>query len=166
MAILEFLLAHRRAEVIIATLLATAICQLVAMRLHFDRTQCNATIENFFGRHPAMRILLYGFSSVFLAGMAMNIAVVVSNGGRMPVAIVSDDFREITFDERHCLLTSASRLPFLADIFALEGKQLIFQLSLGDIFIFVGCLCLALLLLFVLVPGVAVAIGSRTTIPQ
>lgn len=163
MAILEFLFAHHRAEAMIALLLATAVLQLLFVLVRFGHTRCNAALEDLLARYSAIRTFLYSFSSLLFAGMAMNIAVVIQNGGRMPVAQMFDDVHETTFefDDRHRLLTSESRLPLLADVFVLKGERWIFQLSIGDILIFMSSTCLALLLLFIFVPSICVALGAQ-----
>lgn len=161
MAILEFLLVPNRAEAMIALLLATAVLQLTLVFVYFGRTRCNAALEGLFARHPAIRACLYSFSSLLFAGIAMNLAVMIQNGGRMPVVQIFDDAHETTFDDRHRLLTPESQLPLLADVFVLEGERWIFLFSIGDILIFTSGTCLALFLLLVFVPSVSVAVGAQ-----
>lgn len=79
------------------------------------------------------------------AGAALNLVVMAANGGRMPVspdaltalgaqAVVEDLARGA--DPVHALLTSDTRLPFLADVFHLPQPFPLRELfSVGDVLI-------------------------------
>ncbi|HSJ71195.1 MAG TPA: DUF5317 domain-containing protein [Acidimicrobiia bacterium] len=78
-------------------------------------------------------------TGIWIAGMGilMNFTVILANGG-MPVlaeaAMIAGETGELVLDAKHVLLTSATRLPFLADIIPLPGAVL----SLGDVFLAIG----------------------------
>ncbi len=73
-------------------------------------------------------------------GILMNFSVIVSNFG-MPVSpeaavLAGADPADLTFDAKHVLLDSSSRLVFLADIIPLRFLRQV--VSLGDVFLAVG----------------------------
>jgi hypothetical protein len=71
-------------------------------------------------------------------GILMNFTVIAVNGG-MPVLpeaveLAGGSANSFTLDAKHVLLTTETRLPFLADIIPLPGSVI----SLGDVFLAVG----------------------------
>lgn len=78
-------------------------------------------------------------TGIWIAGMGilMNFTVIIANGG-MPVlaeaAMIAGEAGELILDAKHVLLTSSTRLPFLADIIPLPGAVL----SMGDVFLAIG----------------------------
>jgi hypothetical protein len=78
-------------------------------------------------------------TGIWIAGMGilMNFTVILANGG-MPVlaeaAMIAGETGELVLDAKHVLLTSSTRLPFLADIIPLPGAVL----SMGDVFLAIG----------------------------
>lgn len=68
-------------------------------------------------------------------GAYLNNVVMEANGNKMPVAvnIDTDSTPKLTFnlDSRHCLLTSETKYPLLADIVYINGAIY----SFGDFFI-------------------------------
>jgi hypothetical protein len=78
-------------------------------------------------------------TGIWIAGMGilMNFTVILANGG-MPVlaeaAMIAGETGELILDTKHVLLTSSTRLPFLADLIPLPGAVL----SMGDVFLAIG----------------------------
>ena len=102
--------------------------------------------------HSLSYLLLIGFTltnrsyrglSLISLGIALNVAVIILNGGLMPVdpAYLPEASRQLlqTGTGTHGILTDSTRLKFLADIFFVNipilGKELF---SLGDMLIDLG----------------------------
>ena len=80
-----------------------------------------------------------------LLGAALNFVVIISNGCKMPVTpdmftwITPESFAQSTQSLTHQVLTSATRLPFLADIIVLPpGLPLAGIYSIGDLLLYAG----------------------------
>ena len=80
-----------------------------------------------------------------LLGAALNFIVILSNGYKMPVTprmfawITPETFTQSTQSLTHQVLTSATRLPFLADIIVLPpGLPLAGIYSIGDLLLYAG----------------------------
>ncbi len=71
-------------------------------------------------------------------GILMNFTVIALNNG-MPVLpeafeLAGGELKDLTFDAKHVMLDSNSRLPFLADIIPMPGSVI----SMGDVLLAVG----------------------------
>jgi uncharacterized protein DUF5317 len=77
-------------------------------------------------------------ASVFLSGALLNGAVILANGGMMPVDR-PDRVRSLQHDRAHVTMQIKSRLKPLADVIYF-GQGIA---SLGDLLIFMGCAFLA-----------------------
>jgi len=92
---------------------------------------------------------------IFGLGLLLNFLVIAANGGYMPVPLDNltragmVDLAELLQAKGHVskstILTSETRLPFLADIFLLpSGLPLSNVFSIGDVFIGIGAFILVL----------------------
>ena len=79
---------------------------------------------------------------ILLIGIFSNVAVTCANGYKMPVVVFSGDTTNIT-DENHCEANKDTKLIFLSDHIHVSSPFFnvgyVFELSIGDILIGIGC---------------------------
>ncbi len=158
MHIVEFFLAHQRYAVLLITLLAVGLVQLLLLLRRFGLKQSNEAMRAFFNYHFVLHALFFCSIGAATLGGLMNVAVMSLNAGRMPAVSLSQDDDGEPLSPRHRILTRDTRLPLLADRITIEGDRFIFYASIGDFLIFLGVPCFAFILVCI-VPSVAVALG-------
>ncbi len=164
MRIVEFFLAHQRYAVLLVALLAAALLQLLLLLCRFGTKRSNEAMKTFFDCRPVLHALFCCSIGAGILGAFMNGVVMSMNAGRMPALSLPQHDDEQSASSKYRLLTSGTRLPFLADRFTLQSDYFVFHISLGDFLILPGLLSFALILVCI-VPSVAAVLGAQTVVP-
>lgn len=86
------------------------------------------------------------YMKIFLIGVVLNLAVIMANGGKMPVSLngITGIYQEVElpdrqFDIKHTAVTKDTRLVYLSDILLIPKPYPLPKiLSIGDLFIMTG----------------------------
>lgn len=140
------------------TFAIVTLSQLFLIAAVFGRKSTNVAFKIFSRRHSWLDLVTRLLLTMFIFGGACNIAVWSVNDWKMPVALSPNAVHMLSDDGRHSVLTPQTRLTFLADIFVIKGKKMIFYSSIGDLLLIPGALGYFSVLSF-LFPFVFVLLG-------